>query len=500
LSCRTSEAVGTKLPRRGAVCSRTVSQRSQRSSDHPGMRRYTVARPAKANVSTKVVSCPPLPGRTFHDLTFSVATSTKVTRAIRNRWNLDPMTPMASEGRAPLALLSGGDEADRLLVEGKRKMHRMFDWAAGILRPMEATCIWLFPAFVAGSILWAVSCKIFYRIRGEFGKDLVIQRFGQHAFHVVSGDYSSKLIYEEIFRKKVYFKRGVSLDGFDDRQDRQEKERKPCGPLVLDVGGNLGFFSAFVAEHFRGSRIHIFEPLPLLVNAISLNLASYGCVVFRAHDGQTLLRDAPDGTRVVVHQTALGAHETELPLTYQSRMLAGSSLVPERFLPSNIDKIQFLQAMYLDSVTLGALPAFPTRFLCQLLGVPWLRIPIFLALTPLMILRQIQQRLSGNRQLVFRTPVRTLSSILKEQGLLGKTVDLLKVDVEGAEWDVLMGIDEQIWPCLRQLVIEVHDGDDGRVQKIMELCKGKGFKVMKMQEEAFELPKLCKIFLIFATR
>ena len=141
--------------------------------------------------------------------------------------------------------------------------------------------------------------------------------------------------------------------------------------------------------------------------------------------------EAPDGTRVVVHQTALGAHETELPLTYQSRMLAGSSLVPERFLPSNIDKIQFLQAMYLDSVTLGALPAFPTRFLCQLLGVPWLRIPIFLALTPLMILHQIQQRLSGNRQLVFRTPVRTLSSILKEQGLLGKTVDLLKVDVEG---------------------------------------------------------------------
>ena len=124
----------------------------------------------------------------------------------------------------------------------------------GILPPMEATCIWLFPAFVAGSILWAVSCKIFYRIRGEFGKDLVIQRFGQHAFHVVSGDYSSKLIYEEIFRKKVYLKHGVSLDGFDDRQDRQEKERRPCGPLVLDVGGNLGFFSAFVAEHFRGSR------------------------------------------------------------------------------------------------------------------------------------------------------------------------------------------------------------------------------------------------------
>jgi hypothetical protein len=41
----------------------------------------------------------------------------------------------------------------------------------------------------------------------------------------------------------------------------------------------------------RACRIHVFEPLPLLVKAISLNLATHGCVVFHAHDGKTLLND-----------------------------------------------------------------------------------------------------------------------------------------------------------------------------------------------------------------
>ena len=141
--------------------------------------------------------------------------------------------------------------------------------------------------------------------------------------------------------------------------------------------------------------------------------------------------EAPEGTRVVVHQTAVGDSETELLLTFQARMLAGSSLVPQAFVPKDVDKVKFVRAMYLDGTTLGVVPTFPTRLACKFLGVSWLRIPAFLTFLPLMMMHQIQQRMSGNRQGAYKTPVRTLSSMLEEQGLRGITIDLLKVDVEG---------------------------------------------------------------------
>ena len=47
-----------------------------------------------------------------------------------------------------------------------------------------------------------------------------------------------------------------------------------------------------------------------------------------------------------------------------------------------------------------------------------------------------------------------------------------------------MGIDEETWRCIDQLVVEVHDGDDGRVQKITELCRSKGFANVVTKQEA----------------
>jgi len=51
--------------------------------------------------------------------------------------------------------------------------------------------------------------------------------------------------------------------------------------------------------------------------------------------------------------------------------------------------------------------------------------------------------------------LRTLSSVLCEQQL--DRVDLLKIDVEGAERDVLQGIQDGDWSLIQQIVVEVHD-------------------------------------------
>jgi FkbM family methyltransferase len=64
--------------------------------------------------------------------------------------------------------------------------------------------------------------------------------------------------------------------------------------------------------------------------------------------------------------------------------------------------------------------------------------------------------------------VQPLSAYLSD-----RPVDLLKVDVEGAELDVLTGIDEPHWPLIRQVSLEVHD-QDGRLARICELLSARG--------------------------
>ena len=52
----------------------------------------------------------------------------------------------------------------------------------------------------------------------------------------------------------------------------------------------------------------------------------------------------------------------------------------------------------------------------------------------------------------FECAVTTLPDVMRHSGI--EAVDLLKIDVEGAEWEILQGVDEADWPRLRQLVLE----------------------------------------------
>lgn len=81
--------------------------------------------------------------------------------------------------------------------------------------------------------------------------------------------------------------------------------------------------------------------------------------------------------------------------------------------------------------------------------------------------------LADARELVL--PVRTLSAVLSDVDI-PERVDLLKVDVEGAEADVLAGIDDRDWQRVRQVVAEVQ-GHHGEPEAVQELLRGKGFDV-----------------------
>ena len=55
-------------------------------------------------------------------------------------------------------------------------------------------------------------------------------------------------------------------------------------------------------------------------------------------------------------------------------------------------------------------------------------------------------------------------------------IDLLKIDVEGAELDVLRGIDTADWPHLRQIVLEVEDLD-GTLRRVRDALMSRGFQI-----------------------
>jgi len=56
-----------------------------------------------------------------------------------------------------------------------------------------------------------------------------------------------------------------------------------------------------------------------------------------------------------------------------------------------------------------------------------------------------------------------------------RPVDLLKVDVEGAEVDVLLGIEAHQWPLIRNVVMEVPDLDN-RLAAVCEILSANGFE------------------------
>ena len=70
--------------------------------------------------------------------------------------------------------------------------------------------------------------------------------------------------------------------------------------------------------------------------------------------------------------------------------------------------------------------------------------------------------------------IRRLSSVIDELDI--KSIDLLKIDVEGEEYEVLKGIEEKDWGKIKQIFAEVHDRE-GRLDKIQELLTTHGFDI-----------------------
>jgi amino acid adenylation domain-containing protein/FkbM family methyltransferase len=209
------------------------------------------------------------------------------------------------------------------------------------------------------------------------------------------------------------------------------------GCSVLDVGANIGLFTLFVANRYPNARIYSVEPSPPTFERLSRNLQRYGVEATPLHCGladQARIATLRHYPRMSVNSGfyADTRTETDVTKTFVRNRMQGESNLEHELVDGLFDS-------HVD-------------FACEM---------------------------------------RTVSQILREQGI--GSLDLLKVDVEKSEWDVLLGVEPQDWPRIRQVVVEVHD-EGGRLGRIVLLLRAQGFQCAVEQEPGLEATGIYQVY------
>ncbi|SDY43768.1 methyltransferase, FkbM family/amino acid adenylation domain-containing protein [Micromonospora pattaloongensis] len=237
--------------------------------------------------------------------------------------------------------------------------------------------------------------------------------------------HETQYLYDEIFTQETYLRGGVTL---------------PAGAVVFDVGANIGMFSLFVASLVADARLYAFEPVTPVFDALRVNLAPLeGNARLFAHGLSGTERDTTfayyPGYSMMSGEHAYADPQAEKRVVrrYLTNARNQSGRTADDELLSNLDD---LLADRFD----------PAEQRCRL---------------------------------------RRLSQVIDEEGV--DRIDLLKIDVQRAELDVLLGLDERHWPLIQQIAMEVHEDPDGptagRGRQIAEMLEKHGFTVLLEQDE-----------------
>lgn len=244
-------------------------------------------------------------------------------------------------------------------------------------------------------------------------------------------------LYEQI---QEYFRNGIQI-----------KE----GDIIFDVGANIGLFTLWVYQSCnQNAKIYAFEPIPAIFEVLQRNVQRFGSENLKAF---------PFG---------LSREAKVVTFAYYPQITALSNAYPE-------DANQLREQ--LQQVVLRNIQHAPP-------SIRWLRfLPAFLR--PYILAKRAKK--TFQTQLV-SCELRTISDIICECNI--EQIDLLKVDVEKSELDVLLGINEQDWSKIKQVVVEVHDLNN-RVDSIQALLKTHGLnKITVEQEPIFQGSNIYNIY------
>ncbi|MEC4817443.1 MAG: FkbM family methyltransferase [Scytonema sp. PMC 1069.18] len=215
------------------------------------------------------------------------------------------------------------------------------------------------------------------------------------------------------------------------------------GDTVFDVGANIGLFTIWVYQLCnKNVNIYAFEPIPAIFEVLKLNAQRI------------------DPEKLKVFFCGLSQHSQTMTFAYYPNATPLCNAYPE--------DSKEIQRQLKGAILRNFQYAPPS--------IQWLRwLPSFLRSPVLNYLTKEFFQIE-----LVKCQVKTLSDIIKEHNV--QQIDLLKIDVEKSELEVFLGIEEQDWLKIKQVVVEVHDLDN-RVEKIMGLLNKHGLNKITVEQE-----------------
>ncbi|HEX6911310.1 MAG TPA: FkbM family methyltransferase, partial [Longimicrobium sp.] len=228
-------------------------------------------------------------------------------------------------------------------------------------------------------------------------------------------DSTTRELFTEIFEEGVYLRHGLTLED---------------GARVVDVGSNIGMFTMFAHSAARDVRTWSFEPIPDTFARLRANAALVGGANARVFNTGVAQEN---GTARFVHYP----HSSGLSGRY-------ADLERDRGITRSL-----IENWMAGRDGEGGQAAAAT-------------------LTEAEVEAFLDERFQA---VEFDCPLRTLSSVIREEGI--DRIDLLKIDVEKSEYDVLLGIEDEHWPLVRQVSMEVDTEE--LLEKVTALLDRHGF-------------------------
>ena len=230
-----------------------------------------------------------------------------------------------------------------------------------------------------------------------------------------------------------------------------------AGDIVFDVGANIGLFSLWVYDHFGPDvAIYAFEPVPSIFQVLELNIRTLPSIT---------VKPLPFGLSRVRNTVEFTYYPDEPGWSSASQYRPGYWL-------------EFQHTAMKEGILRWR----------QNLGYPLLRwLPASVRPRVLRVLVDVSMNRRATR--ISRTAetiqceVRTVSDVMREHGI--PRIDLLKVDVEGAEMDVLAGIDERDWQNIGQVVAEL-DIHSESARPVSQLLHDHGFQTIELEQSIYQ--------------